>query len=58
MKAFLGIKFIMGISRLPYLVDYWETENCIINEKIQNVARFRYFADQNEPQGRTHENEF
>ena len=48
----------MGISRLPYLVDYWETEKCIINEKIQNVARFRYFADQNEPQGRTHENEF
>ena len=58
MKALLGIKFIMSISKLPFLVDYWETQKCIIDEKIQNFVRFRYFPDQNEPKGRTHENEF
>ena len=37
MKAFLGINFIMGISKLPSLEDYWSTDKCIGNEKIQNV---------------------
>ena len=37
MKAFLGINFIMGINKLPSLEGYWLTDNCIGNEKIQNV---------------------
>ena len=37
MKAFLGINFIMGISKLPFLEDCWSTGKCIGNEKIQNV---------------------
>ena len=37
MKAFLGINFIMGINKLPSLEDYWSTNKCIGNEKIQNV---------------------
>ena len=36
-KAFLGINFIMGINKLPSLEDYWSTDKCIGNEKIQNV---------------------
>ena len=44
MKTYLGINFIMGISKLPSLEDYWSTDKCIGNEKIQNVktrTRFR-----------------
>ena len=37
MKAFFGINFIMGISKLPSLDNYWSTGKCIGNEKIQNV---------------------
>ena len=37
MKAFLGINFIMGINKLPSLEDYWSTDKCIGNKKIQNV---------------------
>ena len=37
MKAFLEINFIMGINKLLSLEDYWSTDNCISNEKIQNV---------------------
>ena len=37
MKAFLGINVIMGINKLSSLEDYWSTEKCIRNEKIQNV---------------------
>ena len=37
MKAFLGINFIMNVSKLPSLEDYWSTGKCIGNEKIQNV---------------------
>ena len=44
-KAFLGINFVMGINKLPSLEDYWSTDKCIRNEKIQNVmtrARFSF----------------
>ena len=42
MRAFLGINFVTGISKLPSLEDYWSTDKCIRNEKIQNVmARTR-----------------
>ena len=37
MKASLGINFIMGINKLSFLEDYWSTDKCIRNEKIQNV---------------------
>ena len=37
MKVFLRINFIMGINKLPSLEDYWSTDKCIGNEKIQNV---------------------
>ena len=37
MRAFLGINFIMGINKLPSLEDYWRTDKCIRNKKIQNV---------------------
>ena len=36
-KAFLGINFIMGMNQLSSLEDYWSTDKCIGNEKIQNV---------------------
>ena len=36
-NAFLGINFIMGINKLPSLEDFWSTDKCIRNEKIQNV---------------------
>ena len=39
MKAFLGINFILGINKLPYLEDYWLTNKCLRNEKIQNVMK-------------------
>ena len=45
MKTFLGINFIMGISKLPSLEDYWSTGKCIRNEKIQNVmTRTRFLS--------------
>ena len=37
MKAFLGTNIIMGINKLPSLENYWSTDKCIGNEKIQNV---------------------
>ena len=36
-KAFLEINFVMGINKLPSLKDYWSTDKCVGNEKIQNV---------------------
>ena len=43
MKAFLGINFIMGINKLPSLEDYWSTDKCIGNGKIQNlITRTRF----------------
>ena len=43
MKAFLGINFIMGINKLSFLENYWSTNRCIGNKKIQNVmARTRF----------------
>ena len=43
MKAFLGIDFIMGINKLPSLEDYWSTDKCIGNGKIQNlITRTRF----------------
>ena len=36
MKAFLGKNFILGINKLPFLEDYWSTDKCMGNEKIQN----------------------
>ena len=43
MKAFLGINFTMDINKLPSLEDYWSTDKCIVNEKIQNVMTRRRF---------------
>ena len=37
LKAFLGLDFIMGINKLPFLGDYWSTDKYIRNEKIQNA---------------------
>ena len=36
-KAFLRINFIMGMNQLSSLENYWSTDKCIGNEKIQNV---------------------
>ena len=36
-KAFLWINFIMGMNQLSSLENYWSTDKCIGNEKIQNV---------------------
>ena len=36
-RLFLAINFIMGINKLSSLEDYWSTNKCIRNEKIQNV---------------------
>ena len=37
-KAFVGTSFIMGINKLPSSEDYWSTDKCIENEKIQNIT--------------------
>ena len=37
MKAFLEINFVLGINKLLSLENYWSTDKCIGNEKIQNV---------------------
>ena len=37
-KAFVGRSFIMGINKLPSSEDYWSTDKCIENEKIQNIT--------------------
>ena len=37
MKAFLESNFVMGINKLLSLENYWLTDKCIGNEKIQNV---------------------
>ena len=43
LKAFLGLDFIMGINKLPFLGDYWSTDKYIRNEKIQNaMTRTRF----------------
>ena len=44
MKVFLGINFIMCINNLPSLEDYWSTDKCIGNEKIQNVMTRTSFS--------------
>ena len=45
MKAFVGINFIIGVIKLPSLVDYWSTDKCIINGKIQNaMTRTRFLS--------------
>ena len=43
MKAFLRVNFIMGINKLPSLEDYWSTDKCIRNEKIQNIMKRKRF---------------
>ena len=37
MKVFRQMNFIMGIHKLPSLEDYWSTDKCIGNEKVQSV---------------------
>ena len=57
MKAFLGINFIMDINKLPSLEGYWLTDNCIGNEKIQNVmTRTRFQSILQNPHFSNHYN--
>ena len=44
MKVFRQMNFIMGIHKLPSLEDYWSTDKCIGNEKIQNVMTRTSFS--------------
>ena len=39
MKPLPEINFFMGINKLPFVADYWSTDKCIGNKKIQNVMR-------------------
>ena len=43
MKTFPSINFIISINKLPCLEDYWSTDKCIRNEKIQNVMTITRF---------------
>ena len=43
MKTFPRINFIISINKLPSLEDYWSTDKCIRNEKIQNVMTITSF---------------
>ena len=43
-KTLLRISFAMGINNLP-LEDYWSTDKCIRNEKIENLmTRTRFLS--------------
>ena len=43
-KTLLRIGFVMGINKLP-LEDYWSTDKCIRNEKIENLmTRTRFLS--------------
>ena len=43
-KTLLRIGFVMGINNLP-LEDYWSTDKCIRNEKIENLmTRTRFLS--------------
>ena len=37
LKAFLGKNFVMAISKLPMIVEYWRVDNLISNNGIQNT---------------------
>ena len=37
LKAFLGINFVMAISKLPTISEYWRVDNLIGNYGIQNT---------------------
>ena len=45
MKAFIGINYIMGINKLPYLAEYWRVDEFIGNDAITNVTTRKRFLD-------------
>ena len=43
LKTFLGINFVMAISELPTIAEYWRVDNMIGNDGIQNtIIRNRF----------------
>ena len=45
LKAFLGISYLMGISKLPLVANYWEVDYYIGNDGIKNVTTRQRFRD-------------
>ena len=45
LKAFFGINYFMGISKLPSVASYWVVEQCIGNDGIKNVMTCQRFQD-------------
>ena len=45
MKAFLGLNFVMTISKLPTIVEYWRVDNLIGNGGIQHTVIRNSFCE-------------
>mgnify|MGYP001793218745 CR=1 FL=1 len=45
MKAFLGVKFIMGINSLPPMSDYWSSNPYLGSEGMKKVMTKNRFED-------------
>ena len=44
-KAFLGINFVIAISKLPTIFEYWKIDNLIGNDGIQNTMIQNCFCE-------------
>ena len=45
LKAFLGINFVMAISKLPKIAKYWRVDNLIGNDSIHNIMIRNRFCE-------------
>ena len=45
LKAFLGINFVLAISKLPTVPEYWRVDNLIGNDGIQNAMTRNRFCE-------------
>ena len=45
LKAFLEMKFVMTINKLPTIAEYWRVDNLIGNDGIQNTMIRNRFCE-------------
>ena len=45
LKAFLGIKLVMAVNKLPAIAKYWKVDNLIGNDGIQNTMIRKRFCE-------------
>ena len=45
LKAFLGINFVMAISKLTTIAKYWRVDNLISNDSIHNIMIRNQFCE-------------